>query len=242
MRIIEYAKAHPVMTGIVAVVGGIIFIIIVRGSGGGGSAAGYSGPSDAQIAADATIQSAKIGAQAQAAQAGAAVSAAQIGAGVQLNSDNKAAEIAMLQITTAGDIAKQTINAEQGAYDSKLNIVTSNLGNLKKKDRDNVLQALITGEAYHPEAKPDKTAGIINAAGGAAGNFAKVFSMFSDMRLKENIVHVGYDAKGRSVYSYNYKGSNTKRHGYMAQEVARAEPEKVIIDPTSGYMKIPAFM
>ncbi len=243
MRIIEYAKEHPILSGFIAIVGLIIFILIVRGGSNETVARDPNRPSDAEIAANASIESARIQAAAQTAQANAAVGAAQIGAGVQLNSDNKAAEIAMAQINAAKDIAGSTIAAEQKAYDSKLNIVTSSLPSLKKKNRDDVLQALVTGEAYYPSQKPNKTAETIGAIGGAAGNVAKALgSIFSDSRLKENIRHLGYDDKGRSIYEFNYKGSNTTRRGYMAQEIARSEPEKVWTDPVSGFMKIPAFM
>lgn len=249
MRIIEYAKAHPYAAGTIAIIGGIIFIVIVRGSGDSGGSAGRVGPSDAEIAANAAIESARIGAQAATAQAGAAVSAAQIGAGVQLNSDNKAAEIAMLQITAASDIAKQTIAAEQSAFDSKLNIASQQqagilaaLPTLKKKNRDDVLQALATGQPYYPTASPSRTAQVLNGVGNAANGIGNAFSkIFSDERLKENIVHEGYDDRGRSIYAFNYRGSTTRRRGYIAQEIARSEPEQITFDK-SGYMQIPANM
>jgi len=45
------------------------------------------------------------------------------------------------------------------------------------------------------------------------------FSLFSDVRLKENIRHVGFSADGFALYEYSYIGSPERHVGVMAGEV-----------------------
>lgn len=235
MQIVEWAKNHPIGTGAIVIIGGIIFIMIVRG-GGSSSSAAPSGPSDAQIMADAQIKGAQIAASAQAAQAGAAIQAAQIGAGVQINSDNKAAEVYMAQITAQKDIAMGMVAAEKAKGD----VVAAALPLVKQKNRDDVLQAYVTGQLYHHQYDTNpgnSVGGILSGAGSLAKSLG---SIFSDARLKENIRHIGYDKRGRDLYEFNYKGSSKKRIGYMAQAVERSEPDKVFTDNRTGFKRIDA--
>ncbi len=46
----------------------------------------------------------------------------------------------------------------------------------------------------------------------------------SDIRLKENIRHVGSTNEGLPIYLYNYKGGNQMHMGVMAQDVAAMQP------------------
>ena len=63
-------------------------------------------------------------------------------------------------------------------------------------------------------------AGIIQAMGG------------SDIRLKENIEHVGKDEiTGLNLYDFNYKWGDKRFRGVMAHEVKEVYPEAVY---TSG--------
>lgn len=255
MKIIQLAKDHPVIATFVAIIALIIFISIFKGNGSSGVTRQiYSGPSDAAFAADAQIQTAKVNSL-------GAIQLAQIGAGVQLNSDNKEAETTMFQYTVAKDIALaqsnvemeqvrairdvglagESIKAQQIANEAQLtNQAFANLGNLKKKDRDEALQAIVTRQ---PIASGDSAAnspsGVISAIGGAAGNIAKAFkSIFSDQRLKENIRYLGNDDKGLGVYSFNYKGSNRVYRGRIAQDVKRSMPEAVRVDQKTGFAKV----
>lgn len=240
MKIVEYAKAHPVATGAVVIIGGIIFILIVRG--GGSSSSTTSGPSDAQIAADATIQAAQINAQ-------AGVSAAQVGAGVQLNSDNKAAEVAMAQIQAQKDLYSEyftdqtTVAQSQIAAQAKTSqavIAATSSPNAKNSKVASVLASVGTGQpvSYVQQQGPSSAAQIISSIGGLIGQAGPTLtSIFSDQRLKENITYAGQDKNGRNLYSFNYRGSKTKRIGYIAQDIARAEPDKVTTGK-GGYARV----
>jgi hypothetical protein len=58
--------------------------------------------------------------------------------------------------------------------------------------------------------------------GSAAGAVAR-----SDIRLKENIQHIG-DENGFRTYEFNYLGSDQRYKGVMAQEVMKTRPDAVI--------------
>lgn len=68
----------------------------------------------------------------------------------------------------------------------------------------------------------------------AIGNAAGIASMFSDIRLKENVVKV---RDGEiPEYEFNYIGNPQRYRGVMAQDVAKVKPEAVsVID---GYMAV----
>lgn len=59
------------------------------------------------------------------------------------------------------------------------------------------------------------------------GLAGQAFSMFSDVRLKENIERIGTADEGYGIYRYNYKGDDTPLIGVLAQEVEQVKPEAV---------------
>lgn len=192
MKIVEYAKSHPWATGIIVIIGGIIFLSItgVFGSSEGGSGGGGSSrPSDAEVMANAQISAAQISAQ-------AATSAAQIGAGQQMNSDNLAAQVAMRTIEAQEKLGlasydveeilglatiqgqtqavTATINAQQQQYNS----VIGSLGKRKKKDRDEVLKSLVTGQYGYTGNPNQSLLGSIGISGGDLAGIAKTIAGF----------------------------------------------------------------
>lgn len=194
MKIVEYAKEHPWATGIIVIIGGIIFLSITGVFGGGGESDGSGGapsrPSDAEVMANAQIAAATI-------QANAATSAAQIGAGTQMNSDNLAAQVAirtieaqeklgLFQTEAERDVAIKTIEGQTTAVTATIagqqaqyQSIINSLGSIKKKNRDDVLQALITGQPYYAQQNPgNSAAGIITSIGNLAGNVSKLIPMF----------------------------------------------------------------
>lgn len=105
MDIVGYVKDHPYATGTIVIVGGLIFYLIVAGGSTQPVATGPSGPSDAQVMADASIQQARIAAGAAAGESAAAIKAAEIGAGVKLKSDELAAQVATTSLQYQRDIS-----------------------------------------------------------------------------------------------------------------------------------------
>jgi hypothetical protein len=61
------------------------------------------------------------------------------------------------------------------------------------------------------------------------GQIASIASIFmgSDIRIKENIEPDG-TWNGHNVYTYNFKGSNTRSRGVMAQEIEITRPDAVM--------------
>lgn len=109
------------------------------------------------------------------------------------------------------------------------------------------LRAKAKGDLFNSLLSGDKGAGLSGAfgnilgssmpeAGGAAaggsggGVMAGLATLFglSDERAKENIEKVGELDNGLNVYKYNYKGSNRKTIGVLAQEVEQSNPNAVI--------------
>ncbi len=238
-KVTAYVKAHPWQTGLIAIIGVIVFVMIVRGGSGGGSEGSVGGPSDAEISANATLEAARMQMQGQ-------LQGAQIGAGVQLNSDNRAAEIAMAQINAqkelglaAVDYEKSNMIMQREAQSSQYSAIIGALPSLKKKNRDDVLKSLVTGEyGYQGPGNGGWGTQVGNAAGGVSKLVGSIGSIFSDQRLKENIVLVDTDARGRNIYEFNYKGSNQTRRGFIAQDLLQTDPEVVYRDPVSGFMKV----
>jgi hypothetical protein len=49
----------------------------------------------------------------------------------------------------------------------------------------------------------------------------------SDIRMKENIRHIGHTHDGQKLYSFNYIGNPKHEIGLMAQEVEQIKPDAV---------------
>jgi hypothetical protein len=75
-----------------------------------------------------------------------------------------------------------------------------------------------------------QNAGLYNLAGTIGGA-----AMFSDPRLKSNVVRVGTHRLGIGVYEYDIFGN--RERGVMADEVEAVMPEAVALHP-SGYKMV----
>lgn len=70
--------------------------------------------------------------------------------------------------------------------------------------------------------------GMFKDAASLGSSIAGIASLFSDKRLKENIVY--YDTKnGYKRYKFNYKWDNTPLIGVIAQEIAEVKPEAIFM-------------
>lgn len=115
-------KKHPLATGAVVIVGGIIVYMIVRNLGGGSSANSADGSvvDTSGYSSDPRIAAIQAGAGVQAGQQASALQAMQLQADVVNNQTTAALEAAKLQaerdqniaeITTGGDVAKAQISS-----------------------------------------------------------------------------------------------------------------------------------
>jgi len=86
--------------------------------------------------------------------------------------------------------------------------------------------AMVTGDygSTGTQTSPGKS-GMDNI-GQLIGIAASLYGM-SDSRMKENIKPDG-TWKGHNVYTYNFKGSNTRSRGVMAQEIEITRPDAVV--------------
>tara|TARA_R110002020_G_scaffold7935_8_gene32607 strand:+ start:83 stop:1258 length:1176 start_codon:yes stop_codon:yes gene_type:complete len=86
------------------------------------------------------------------------------------------------------------------------------------------VQSMMPGGAQMQyQRKPSQAAqiaGLLGSAAGAYGQFA------SDVRIKENVKHVGVE-NGHNIYEFNYLEQPTRYRGVMAQEVAAIQPDAV---------------
>lgn len=74
-----------------------------------------------------------------------------------------------------------------------------------------------------------------NAKTGALGGlFGAGLSLFSDARLKTNVVRVGHTDAGQPIYSYQYIWGGPVQFGVMAQE----SPADAVEVDDSGYLKV----
>jgi hypothetical protein len=78
--------------------------------------------------------------------------------------------------------------------------------------------------------------GSRNALIGALGSAAAGAAMASDRRLKKNIRRIGKIGPYK-WYAYEYKGSDVRQVGVMAQEVLRIKPSAVVTMP-NGFMAV----
>lgn len=116
----------------------------------------------------------------------------------------------------AGSAAVQTGTAQAGVLQGIGNTYMQagqNIGSLRSQQGAAQASGYLASQAQGTS--------LLNNAMGAAAMF------FSDKRLKENIHKVG-KKKGHNIYRYNYKGSDQKYEGVLAQEVEKKRPDAVV--------------
>lgn len=123
----------------------------------------------------------------------------------------------------ASDLMRQSI--QQGALAKSL---------IEQQGTITTLGYQEQAEAAQGKASASKTSATGSFIGGA---LSIVGSLFSDRRLKENIVFLGTYGP-HNIYAYNYKGSDVRCAGVMADEVEQIIPEAVTIDAETGFKKV----
>ena len=64
------------------------------------------------------------------------------------------------------------------------------------------------------------------------------YGVASDIKLKENIKKVGVSPQGYKIYEFNYKGSDVRFRGAMAQDVRLKNPMAVGINVEHMYLTV----
>lgn len=116
--------------------------------------------------------------------------------------------------------AQNLINADIQKYNYNANAQKLNL-----QDYINLLQGTAGGQgvstATGPATNQNSTLGILGALGGAGSLLTGIGSLFSDRRLKTNIVYLGTDDRNRRLYAWTYLWGDAGV-GVMADEVPHA--------------------
>jgi len=120
-------------------------------------------------------------------------------------------------------------NAAQGQMNQQGNQYLNFLAGLAGATPQNAAAAgnnLVQGFGAGTEAqrRQNETAGgTLNMI----GNIGSWLATPSDVRLKEDITHVGQTHAGLPIYSYRYKWGGPKTMGVMAQDVEKVDPDAV---------------
>ena len=142
--------------------------------------------------------------------------------GAQLGTQERAGDISAL-LGARG----QTIEGEQGIFDEGSNLL------LALADLSRPTPVVKQGASRSDAGGPSTTSKVLSGLGTAA----TVAAMFSDRRLKRNIVKIKEFVKGINLYIYEYLWSSTKHIGFMADEVKLILPQAVVRDE-SGFDKV----
>tara|TARA_R110002096_G_scaffold341096_2_gene534159 strand:+ start:1139 stop:2200 length:1062 start_codon:yes stop_codon:yes gene_type:complete len=123
-----------------------------------------------------------------------------------------------------GDVGAQRRAHSQAGMDARMDAY-----NYRVNAPQNALKnymAMVTGDygSTGTQTSPGKSG--MDQMGQAIGIAASLFGM-SDSRMKENVEFDG-TWKGHNVYTYNFKGSNTRSRGVMAQEIEITRPDAVV--------------
>lgn len=81
------------------------------------------------------------------------------------------------------------------------------------------------------------TGGGPSTAGAIASTVGGLASIFSDRRLKRDIVKIGEEADGLGIYEFRYLTSVKRVVGYMADEIAKLRPQ-ALGPKISGYATV----
>jgi len=146
----------------------------------------------------------------------------------------------------------QTSGAEQNIFNTLLGgagQATTGIRQAFAPSRD-AIQTLLAGSGMQRQtdlaqaniqAGFDPTRGA-EAASGAAGGF--IGGLFSDLALKDNIVELDKDEKGRTLYGWSWNETAKELGidkyptvGYIAQELLGSDPEAVRVGP-GGYLMV----
>lgn len=97
-----------------------------------------------------------------------------------------------------------------------------------KEDGVEVNQDLLMAISKRSQNRDDASAALLGVVIG---------SLFSDSRLKENIVLCDRSKSGLNVYEFNYKGSSERWRGVIADELVASNPDAVHVNP-SGFLSV----
>ena len=266
MNAVAYIKEHP--WTVAAIVGAAIVLYLVASSGSSGAAAAPAQNTDPslQIAAlqlqgQAQALNEKL-AEANI-NAGVQLGVAKLQADLGMYNTSASRDVSLAGIQAQEDIQlaglnSQTIIAQITADTNQAQIAASQnialataatyahisdtqAATIIASYNAQVAQAQIAGDtqlgivnAQQKTARQGSTNSLISGLVGAAALF------FSDGDLKVDIQTIGFDKKNRRIVQFRYRDDPERRlHvGVIAQEIMKSDPQAVIRDPASGYLRV----
>ena len=138
-------------------------------------------------------------------------------------------------------MARQLAETGQGAQDAGLAGAKAQLeaGGVEQATEQATKDAMIK-QFMAEQGYPFQVAEFLvnqNAALGPLYGQTTTTKSKSDVRLKEDIKHIGKTFDGQPIYSYRFKGHPQTQIGLMAQEVEQHHPHAVSNDP-DGYKSV----
>lgn len=154
-----------------------------------------------------------------------------------------------------GQIDTSNANWLQGRLGAQQDVIQA--GQLQDQNAQDQLSADLNKFQAEDNAPWTRLGLLQSAASGSAGNYGTnvstqttPFNPFSaigtvlggatqaakksDIRLKENLSHVG-EKNGHRLYEWNYIGDPARFRGVMAQEVLKIQPEAVVMEDDGFY-------
>lgn len=130
------------------------------------------------------------------------------------------------QLSSVGDyktnLAQQQIDADRAKYDYNTNKTQMALQQYMDLLQGNYGGTQQQSNPYYRSSSGSALGGVTQGLGAVAS----IASLFSDIRLKENIVPIGIE-NNHKIYAFNYKGAPERWIGVMAQDVEKTHPEAI---------------
>ncbi len=139
------------------------------------------------------------------------------------------------QLSSVGDyktnLAQQQIDADKAKYDYNVSKPQTALQQYMDLIQGNYGGTQTQSNPYYRSSSGSGFGQVAQGLGAAAS----IASLFSDIRLKENIREIGME-NGHKLYSFNYKGRHDRYVGVMAQDVEKTHPE--VVGMRDGYKTV----
>ena len=134
--------------------------------------------------------------------------------------------------TTRGMYDQARLDAERSEFDRRIGQPGANFG---------FLTSALSGLAPITSTESKKKVGLLDAVGPAM----QIASLFSDIRLKEDLKHLYTLSSGHKVYSWKWNKkardlniANHRTTGVIAQEVMKINPGAVKQDARTGMLMV----
>lgn len=93
----------------------------------------------------------------------------------------------------------------------------------------NVLQTKLEYQSYMAQAAQMDAMAAAAEGSGMMGLLGGILGMFSDDKIKENVVFVGRRGDGIGIYQWNYLGGEQRFEGVLASEIEVLRPEAIVV-------------